>query len=161
MRLLLAALLVAGMTASGQTAKKPDVGTGEHRPEVDFFDSTADYFRISSRAVEAIYQKGIKAEEIPAVLMITRKSGWSPNQVIDARKSGKNFEAIAREAGVKGMPAGKDFLTESNVLFLSEYHGQPRADVERMRARGASWIDINQQYRRVGVKARTEQPAGK
>jgi hypothetical protein len=58
------------------------------------------------------------------------------------------------------MPA-RDFVTESNLVFLSEYHGQPRADLERLRARGASWIDINQQYRRIGMKARTERPAPK
>jgi hypothetical protein len=92
--------------------------------------------------------------------MITRKSAWSPNQVIEARKKGMSFEAIAREAQAKTGSA-KDFVSEANVVFLSEYHGQPRADVEKMKARGASWIDINQQFRRVGMKPRTEGPAAK
>ncbi len=148
-------MLAVGLYGQSGSTAKPDVGTGEHRPEIDFFDSIADYFRQSSRAVEAIYQKGVPAEEIPAVLLIARRSSMSPNQVIEARKSGRAFAEIAREAKVS-VGDGKDFVREANVVFLSEYHGQPRADVERLRERGASFVDINQQYRRVGVKARTE-----
>ncbi len=139
---LLTVLAISAAVLAGQGSK----------PEIDFFDSVSDYFRQSSRAVQAIAQKGIPAEEIPAVLIIARRSSMSPNQVIAARKSGKSFEAIGKEAKVD--LGGKDFATEANVVFLSEYHGQPKEEVRRLREAGGTFIDINQQYRRAGTKPR-------
>jgi len=158
--LVLSSVLVFGQNASDQnrTRTKTDIGTNVHDPDIDFYDSMTDYFRQSPRAVEAIAQKGISDQEIPAVLTIARKSSLSPNQVIDARKQGKTFEQIAQDAKVN-LPGDGDFVTRANVRFLSEYHGRPEAEVRGMRAKGASFIEINQQYRRVGIKPRTEKPA--
>ena len=96
--------------------------------------------------------------EIPALLTIARKSSMSPNQVIEARKQGKSFDDIAREAKVN-LPGDGDFVTKANIRFLSEYHGRGEAEVRGLHDKGASFIEINQQYRRVGVKPRTEKPA--
>lgn len=135
---------------------KPDVGTGVKQPAVDYYDSLADYFRQSRRAIDLIATKGISDSEIAAVLTIARRSSASPNQVIDSRKAGKQFADIAKEHKVT-LP-GQDFVTEANVLFLSEYHGVAPEQIRAQHAKGASFIDINQQYRRVGIKPRTEQP---
>ena len=129
-----------------------DVGTNVKQPAVDFYDSISDYFRQSRRAVDAIVQKGIPDEEIPAVLYIARHSKASPNQVIDARKAGKSFSDIAKTNNVKLQ--GSDFVSEANVVFLAEYHGRTPAEVRALRSKGVSFIDINQQYRRVGGPAR-------
>jgi hypothetical protein len=48
------------------------------------------------------------------------------------------------------------FVNEANVAFLSEYHGRTPAEIRELHRKGASFIDINQQFRRVGVRSRTE-----
>ena len=155
MRLTLFAVLA--LTAAAQTpAPKTDVGTNVKQPAVDFYDSMSDYFRQGRRAIDAIVQKGIPDEEVPAVLMIARRSSASPNQVIDARKSGKSFADIAKEHKVN-LP-GSDFVAEANTIFLAEYHGRTPEEIRALRAKGASFIDINQQFRRVGMKPATEKP---
>ena len=125
---LVALSVFAQGTASKSESRNP-VGTGVNDPTVDYFDCMSDYFRNSQRAVRAIHEKGIPVVEIPAVLTIARKSTASPNQLIVARKSGKSFEDIARENSVT-LP-GKDFVSEANVVFLSEYHGRPAEQLGR------------------------------
>jgi hypothetical protein len=156
MRLTLFTVLLAA-AALGQTpAPKTDVGTNVKQPAVDFYDSVSDYFRQSRRAVDAIVQKGIPDEELAAVLMIARRSSASPNQVVDARKAGKSFAEIAKANKVT-LP-GSDFVAEANTLFLAEYHGRTPEEIRSLRGKGASFIDINQQFRRVGMKPATEKP---
>lgn len=140
------------------TRSRVDVGTNVQQAVVDFYDSMSDYFRQSPRAVEALAQKGIPDGEIPAVLMIARRSSASPNQVVDARKSGQSFQQIAKANNVKLEGEG-DFVSQANVTFLAEYHGRPAEEIRAYRSKGASFIEINQQYRRVGMKPRTEKPA--
>jgi hypothetical protein len=118
-------------------------------PSVDYYDSISDYFRTSPRAVIAINQKGIAVEEIPAVLTIARKSAASPNQIIDAHKAGKSWADIAKQNNVK--LSGDNFVDEANILFLSEYHSRPAQEVRAMRAKGATFVAINQEYRRNGA----------
>ena len=147
-------VLLAAAALAQTPARKTDVGTNVKEPAVDFYDSMSDYFRQGRRAIDAIVQKGIPDEEVPAVLMIARRSSASPNQVIDARKAGKSFADIAK-ANKVSLP-GNDFVAEANTIFLAEYHGRAPEEIRAMRAKGASFIDINQQFRRVGVKPATE-----
>jgi hypothetical protein len=116
-------------------------------PVVDYYDSLADYFRISRRAVMLINKKGIPDQDIAAVLLIPKRASISPNQVIDARKSGKSWADIAKEnkANLSG-----DIVSEANILFLSEYHGRAADEIRALHAKGASFIDINQELRRTG-----------
>ena len=139
--------------AAAAFAQTP-VGTNVKQPAVDYYDSMSDYFRQSRRAIDLIVQKGIPDEEIPAVLIIARRSSASPNQVIEARKSGKQFAEIAKANKVT-LP-GNDFVSEANVIFLAEYHGRTPEEIRALRAKGSTFIDINQQFRRVGVKPATE-----
>ena len=153
MRLTLFAVLA--LAAAAQTpSPKTEIGTNVKQPVVDYYDSMSDYFRQSRRAIDAIVQKGIPDQEIPAVLLIARRSSASPNQVIEARKSGKSFADIAKANKVN--LTGTDFVDEANTIFLAEYHGRTPEEIKAMRAKGASFIDINQQFRRVGVKPATE-----
>ena len=164
MKALVIALALTGMAfaqGNNQTRTRttePHVGDNVHDPDIDFYDSISDFFRQSPRAVEAIAQKGIPALEIPAVLTLARKSSMSPNQVIQARKQGKSFEDIARDAKVN-LAGDGDFVTRANIRFLADYHGRSEAEIRGLHDKGASFIEINQQYRRVGVKPRTEKPA--
>jgi hypothetical protein len=153
MRLTLLAVLAAAALAQ-TPAPKSDVGTNVKQPVVDYYDSMSDYFRQSRRAIDLIAQKGIPDEEIPAVLIIARRSSASPNQVIEARKSGKQFTEIAGSNKVT-LP-GNDFVAEANVVFLAEYHGRTLEEIRALRAKGATFVEINQQFRRVGVKPATE-----
>jgi hypothetical protein len=130
---------------------------GPDDPSIDFYDSMSDYFRTSRRAVSAIQEKGIPVEEIPAVLMIARRSSASPNQVIDARKSGKSFAEIAAENKVK--LGGSDFVAEANTVFLTEYHGKTAAEVRALRDKGMNFVEINREFRRSAKPAKT--PSGK
>ena len=155
MNFLYVALAAAVMAAGAQQAPKGAVGTGVKDPTVDFYDSMQDYFRQTNNAIRLISKKGIPDQEIPAVLFIARHSSASPNQVIEARLAGKSYEDIARANNAKWSGKG-DLVTESNVIFLSEYHGRTQAEVRAMRAKGASWIDINQEFRRAGFPARTK-----
>ena len=141
----------------GTRTTQTGVGTAVSDPIVDYYRSISDYFRNSERAVQLISDKGIKDEEIPAVLLIARRSSASPNAIIEMRKSGKQFEDIAAQHKVK-LPSG-DFVREANILFLSEYHGRKPDEVRQMNAKGATFLDINQQLRRVGMetKKKTEQ----
>lgn len=115
---------------------------------VDYYDSLSDYFRNSRRAVLAIRDKGIPDEEIAAVLYVARNSTASPNQVIDARRAGKSWPDIARQHNVR--TDSDDLVSQANVQFLSSYHGRTPEEVRALRAKGASWIDINQEFRRAG-----------
>ena len=144
---LLALALVAQDNAPKAESKNP-VGTGVKDPTVDYFDCMSDYFRNSQRAVRAIHEKGIPVVEIPAVLLIARKSSASPNQIIDARKAGKSFDDIAKQHNVT-LP-GKDFISEANIVFLSEYHGRPADQIRQLHAKGAEFVVINQEFRRDG-----------
>ena len=136
---------------------KTEIGTGVKDGSVDFWDSVSDYYRNSRRAVMALRDKGVPDEEIPAVLHIARNSTASPNQVLEARKLGKSWADVAKQYNVKF--SGNDLAAEANVQFLSSYHGRTPEEVRAMRAKGASWIDINQEFRRSGAatKARTVQ----
>lgn len=127
-----------------------DVGTNVDQAAVDYYDSISDYFRQSRRAVDLIAKKGIPDEQIPAILYIARRSSASPNQVIEARKGGKPFAEIAKANNVT-LP-GNDFAVEANIVFLAEYHGRAREEVRSLHEKGASFIDINQQFRRSGTK---------
>jgi hypothetical protein len=144
-------LVLHGDERTPKTGAKADVGTAVTDATVDYFDSIADHFRNSRRAVLAIRDKGIPAEEIPAVLHIARNSTASPNQVIDARKSGTAWADIARQHKVK---SSDDFVTEANLNFLSAYHGRSAEEVKALRSKGATWIDINQEFRRSGTAAK-------
>lgn len=147
--------LALSFMALGQSGpKSPDIGTNVEQPAVDFYDSISDYFGYSRRAVDLIVKKGVAAEEIPAVLYIAKHSHATARQVIDARNAGRDFGQIARQYNVK-LP-GEDVVVEANVAFLSGYHGQPAEQIRAMHAKGASFVDINQQFRRVGFKPRTE-----
>jgi hypothetical protein len=126
-----------------------DAGTAVKDANVDYIDSLSDYFRNSRRAVMAIRDKGIPDEEVAAVLYIARNSTASPNQVIEARKASKPWGDIARQYNVK--TSNDDLVTQANLHFLSTYHGRPPEEVRAMRAKGTSWIDINQELRRSGA----------
>ena len=131
---------------------KTDVGTGVKDATVDYWDSLSDYFRNSRRAVMGIRDKGIPDEEVTAVLYVARKSSASPNQVIEARKAGKSWSDIASQYKIK--TSGNDFVAEANMEFLTAYHGKTPEEIRAMRAKGASWIDINQEFRRSGAPAK-------
>ena len=77
MRALAVAMFCLAVSAQNQLPRstpKPAAETGVKDVTVDWYDSVADYYRNSRRAVMAINQKGVPAEEIPAVLFIARHS---------------------------------------------------------------------------------------
>ncbi|HUS05716.1 MAG TPA: hypothetical protein VMZ52_05455 [Bryobacteraceae bacterium] len=130
------------------TPKGTDTGTGVNDPIVDYYDSISDYFRISRQAVMLISKKGIPDQEIPAVLLLPKRAKISPNQVIEARKSGKSWEEVAQQHKVS-FP-GKDVVSEANIFFLSEYHGRSADEVRTRHAKGVGFVEINQEFRRTG-----------
>jgi hypothetical protein len=154
---LVAACLTAQEPAARSTERNR-VGTGVQDPVVDYYDSMSDYFRQSPRAIMAINRKGIPDQEIPAVLLIARRSSASPNQVIAARKAGKQWDEIAKQ--YKVTLDGADFVKEANVIFLSEYHGRPAEQIRTMLGKNATYVAVNQELRRTGsgVKKTTERP---
>ena len=154
MKLPFAFLIATCLTAVCVTAQDPTARTtersraGSQDAVVDYYDSMSDYFRQSQRAIMAINKKGIPDQEIPAVLLIARRSSASPNQIVDARKSGKEWADIAKQNNVS--LAGNDFVKEANIAFLSEYHGRPVEQVRAMIDKGATYIAANQELRRAG-----------
>jgi hypothetical protein len=150
-------VLLLAQEQTPRSTERSRAGTGVQDPVVDFHDSLADYFRLSSRAISAIAEKGIPDQEIPVVLMIARRSGSSPNEIIDARKSGKQWADIAKSHNVT-FPGG-DIVKEANVAFLSAYHVQPEPEIRAMLAKGATYVAVNQQLRRVGMRKKTEAPS--
>jgi hypothetical protein len=151
------AILLAATALSAQTQPKADVGTAVKDTVIDFYDSISDYFRQSSRSIHLLSEKGIADLEIPAVLFIARRSSASPNQIVEAKKSGKAWEDIARQHGVKF--DGNDLVAHANTVFLSQYHGRTPEEIRALRSKGASFIDINQQFRRVGTQPRSTEKA--
>ena len=157
---LLFAFCLAAQTQAPQSGSRNPVGTGVQDPIVDFYDSMADYFRNSQRAVQAIGKKGIPDQEVPAVLLIARRSSASPNQIIEMRQGGKSWAEIAKQNKVN--ISGTDFVTEANIIFLSEYHGRPAEQIRALHAKGATFIQLNQEFRRDGSSRpprATEKPA--
>ena len=161
MKTALTVAFVLCATMQGQIPRSTErsrVGTGVQDPSVDFYDSISDYFRTSQRAVMAINKKGIPDQEIPAVLLIARRSSASPNEIIAARKGGKSWADIAKANKVT--LSGDDFVKEANIVFLSEYHGRPAEQIRAMNLKGANFLSINQEFRREGKAParKTEQP---
>lgn len=148
MSAILALLLFFAGPDAPRSTPKTDVGTGVQSPVVDYYDCLADHFQKSRRAIMAIAQKGIPDNELAAVLLITRRSSASPNQVIAARKQGTSWPDIAKKNKVN---ISGDFVTEANLIFLSEYHSVPLDQVRAMHKKGANFIDINQEFRRAGA----------
>lgn len=144
---LFALSLMAQDSLPRATEKSRTIATGQDAV-VDYYDSLSDYFRQSQRAIQAINKKGIPDQEIPAVLLIARRSSASPNEVIDARKSGKEWADLAKQHKVN--LGGQDFVQEANLIFLSEYHGRPLEQIRALHSKGSSFIAINQEYRRSG-----------
>lgn len=138
--------IVTAQDTRPREAESGKTGTSVDDARVDYFRSIADYFRNTETEVNSIYKKGIPEEEIPAVLMIARKSSATPDQVIQARKEGKEWAEIARR--YKLPATEKDFVAEANIAFLSEYHGAKAEEVHKLREKGASFIAINQELRR-------------
>jgi hypothetical protein len=147
--LAIAGTLLPGQDKLPRKTVTADAGTGMKDATVDYIDALSDYYRNSRRAVMAIRDKGIPDEEIAGILHIARNSNASPNQVIEARKMSKPWSDIARQYNVK--TSGDDLVAEANLQFLSTYHGRSPEEVRAMRAKGASWIDINQELRRSGA----------
>lgn len=154
-------LLTLAVAASGLAqdnmprTTKTEIGTGVKDATVDYFDAVSDYFRSTGRAVRAVHDKGIPAEEVPAVFLITRRSSASANQVIDARKAGKSWTEIAKSH--KAEMQSEDVVAEANVAFLSSYYGTAPDAVKAMRQKGASWISIDQELRRSGGATKSRQ----
>lgn len=149
---------LAAQAQTPQTAPKTPVGTAVEAPSIDFYDSMADYFRLTPNAISLINKKGIPDAEIPALLYIVRHSSASPNELIAAKTGGGSWGDIAKRHKVS-LP-GNDFVSDANVVFLSEFHGRPASEVKAMRAKGASFLEINQEYRRSGTPV-TKKKTGK
>jgi hypothetical protein len=99
MRLLLT-LVISACLLPAQT-KSPAKDTAGGDPTVDLYRSLADWSRKSERAIYAIRDRIGNDKEIAAVLLVTKQSSASPNQVMDARKAGKDWDAITREWKVR------------------------------------------------------------
>jgi hypothetical protein len=153
------ACLTAAQEPAARSTERSRVGTGVQDPVVDYYDSMSDYFRQSPRAIMAINRKGIPDQDIPALLLIARRSSASPNQIIAARKAGKQWDEIAKQYNVT--LGGTDFVKEANVIFLSEYHGRPAGQIREMLDKDATYIAVNQELRRTGsgTKKTTERSA--
>ena len=47
--------------------------------------------------------------------------------------------------------AGKDLVTEANVIFLSEYHGRTVEEITAAHGKGATFVELNGEFRRSGT----------
>ena len=147
-------LFFADPVAPRSTPK--NIGTGVQSAVVDYYDCLADHFQKSRRAIMAIAQKGIPDNELAAVLLVSKRSPASPNQVIGARKRGASWTDIAKQNKVN---ISDDVVTEANLVFLSEYHSVPIDQVRAMHKKGANFIDINQEFRRAGLPRKKTEAA--
>ncbi len=147
---------LAGQEPMPRMTKKTEASAVAKAPEIDFYDALSDYFRQSSRAVQALGQKGIPDAELAPLLYLARHSSASPNELVDAKKAGGSWESLAKKHNVK--LAGSNFASDANIAFLSEYHGAKPEDIKAMLAKGTSFIAINQELRRSGasMKRKTE-----
>jgi hypothetical protein len=148
---LVIASLVFAQSDARQAEPQDAVGTNVHDPQIDYADSLSDYFRYSPRAVQLIMKKGIPAEEVAAVLHVAKYSRLTANDVIYARNEGIKYEDLARKNNVKF--EGSNLLEHANLEFLSKYHARPLEEIKKMRANGASFVEINQELRREGATA--------
>jgi hypothetical protein len=145
MRLLMPMLLVSAALLPAQTPQpKKDTAGGD--PMVDYFRSLADYYHLDERSVYTIRDKVGQPELIAPVMAVAKHSSASPNQVIDAVKSGKDWPAITRQWKVK--TDGGDWVEQANTRFLADYHGRTAEDVRKLRQKGLDWVAINQEFRR-------------
>ena len=155
MSAVFALLLLFADPPTPRTSPK-DLGTGVQSAVIDYYDSLADHFAQSRRVVMAIAQKGIPDNELAAVLLVKKRSSASMNQLIDARKKGTSWADIAKQNKVS---LSGDVAAEANTIFLSEYHSVPIDQVRAMRTKGASFVDINQEFRRAGAPRKKTEAA--
>jgi hypothetical protein len=153
MRLLLTLILSAALLPAQTQSPAKDTAAGD--PMVDLYRSLADWSRKSERAIYAIRDRVGSEKEVAAVLLVTKRSSASANDVMDARKAGKDWSAIARQWNVKHEGAG-DFVDYANLVFLSEYHGRTLEDARKLHQKGLDPVAINQEFRREGGAAGVE-----
>lgn len=147
---LVVTLVAAALVLPGQV-KSPEKDTAGGDATVDLYRSLADWSRKDEKTILAIRDQVGNDRDIAAVLFITRRSSASPNQVMEARKSGKSWDDIARQWKVDWK--GGNFVDEANVAFLSQYHGRTPEDVRKMARGGGAGVDpvaLNQEFRRDG-----------
>jgi hypothetical protein len=151
---LLAALMLSAALLPAQT-KSPAKDTAGGDPMVDLYRSLADWSRKSERVIYAIRERVGNDKEIAAVLLVTKLSSASPNDVMDARKAGKDWAAITKQWNVKH-EGGGNFVDYANLVFLSEYHGRTLEEARKLHQKGLDPVAINQEFRREGVPAETQ-----
>lgn len=144
----IAVLFLAAVAAAAQI-ESPAKDTAAGDPMVDYYRSLADHFRMSERAIYSIRDKIGNDAEVAAVLVVARRSNASPNQVIEARKAGKDWPAVLSQWKVKS--ESDKFVDEANTWFLSQYHGRKPEEVKTLRDKGLDYIAINQEFRRAGT----------
>jgi hypothetical protein len=152
MRLLVTFVLSACLLPAQIKSPTKDTAAGD--PMIDLYRSRADWSRMSERAIYAIRDRIGNDKEIAAVLLVKKRSSASPNQVIEARKAGKDWAAITKQWNVK-QDSGVDFVDYANAIFLSEYHGRPLEETRKLQQKGMDVIAINQEFRREGESSTT------
>jgi hypothetical protein len=157
MRLLVTLVLSAALLPAQIKSPAKDTAAGD--PMVDLYRSLADWSRKSERAIYAIRDRIGNEKEIAAVLLVTKRSSASPNDVMDARKAGKDWAAITRQWNVK-QEGGGDFADYANLVFLSEYHGRTLDEARKLHQKGLDPVAINQEFRREGGAAEVEKSRG-
>jgi hypothetical protein len=148
---LLVTLVVSACLLPAQI-KSPTKDTAGGDPMVDLYRSLADWSRMSERAIYAIRDRIGNDKEVAAVLLVTKRSSASANNVIDARKAGKDWAAITKQWNVK-QEGGGDFADYANAVFLSEYHARPIEETRKLQQKGMDAVAINQEFRREGAPA--------
>ena len=157
MRLLLTTALCAALLPAQIKSPTKDTAAGD--PMVDLYRSLADWSRKNERTIYAIRDRIGNDKEVAAVLLVTKRSSASPNDVMNARKAGKDWAAITRQWNVTHT-SGMDFADYANLVFLSEYHGRTFEDTRKLHEKGLDLVAINQEFRREGVSEDVQKARG-
>ena len=86
-----------------------DVDAGQPAPEAqampddqqqDFALSVADHYQAPPERVWAYEDRGIMPEELPVVFFLARRSGSTPDAVVDLRSQGMTWQEVSQQLGV-------------------------------------------------------------
>jgi hypothetical protein len=181
------ALLASPDRSGAQTRMGLDIRNGR----VDnFYVAIGDYYRVPTREITVVHERGIVEDEIPVVYFIARHSGRDPQTIVAMRLRGDSWVDISNrcgvstdayylnESGVSGPPFGNayghykhgrgrragfsdnDIVTSVNVHWMKDRYGWSAPEVIKYRSSGESFASIHEKFRSRGDRDENDQGHG-
>ncbi|HTK82747.1 MAG TPA: hypothetical protein VL633_10680 [Bacteroidota bacterium] len=90
-----------------------------------FHMAIGDYYRVPANDITYIQRQGICDEEIPVVLYMSQRSGYSPDDIIQMRRQGVSWGEISDRCGIDQAYYNQDGYTQTGYYETGRPSGPP------------------------------------